>query len=293
LSWDIAVAGTLHRDDVTTPKGRATSLGGSAVYFALAAARHTRVRLNGIVGDDTAPDFRAMFDGLSIDTSGLVVSRRPTFLWHAVHDFDRWVTSSESEEPGCDPEWRPRMDAASRNAEVLFLGSMHPSLQRDVLDQAGAGLVGADSMTVYMREDSAAVRSIATSSDILFLNNEEIELLAGRSGWREAALAMCATGRPRAVVVKQGPDGAACVMRDRVFEIAAPLVAHVVDPTGAGDALAGGFLGLCARFERSDAEFFEAALAEGVQCAAAAVSTFGTAGLAAFANAGAGRPADV
>jgi sugar/nucleoside kinase (ribokinase family) len=287
------VAGTLHRDDITTPHGRATSLGGSAVYFALAAARHTRVHLNGIVGLDTVSGFRAMFHGLPIDTSGLMVSRTPTFLWHAVHDFDRWVTSSESEDPGCDPEWHPLLDVASRNAEVLFLGSMHPRFQREVLDQAGARLVGADSMTVHMREDSASVRSIATASDILFLNNEEIELLAGRSGWREAALAMCASGRPRAVVVKQGPDGAACVMRDRVFEIAAPAVEHVLDPTGAGDALAGGFLGLCARFERADAAFFEDALAEGVRCAAAAVSTFGTAGLATLANAGARRPADV
>ena len=293
MSWDISVAGTLHRDDITTPRGHATSLGGSAVYFALAAARHTRVHLNGIVGVDTAERFREMFEGLPIDMDGLVVSRTPTFVWHAVHDFDRWVTSSESEEPGCDPEWEPRLGPISRSAEVLFLGSMHPRLQHQVLSQAGAGLVGADSMTVYMREDNASVRSVAGASDILFLNNEEIELLAGRTGWREAAHAMSESGRPRAVVVKQGPDGAACVVGQQSLEIAAPTVEDVLDPTGAGDALAGGFLGLCARFERADPAFFGDALAEGVRCAAAAVSTFGTAGLSALAGAGAGRPADV
>ena len=214
MSWDIAVAGTLHRDDITTPQGRATTLGGSAVYFALAAAQHARVHLNGIVGEDTASDFRAMFAGLPIDMSGVVVSPTPTSVWHAVHDFGRWVTSSESEEPGCDPEWKPRIDSGSRSAQVLFLGSMHPRMQRDVIAQSSAGLLAADSMTVYMRDDTAAVQSIAKAADILFLNNEEVEMLTGLVGWRNAAMTLCAQGRLRAVVVKQGPDGAACVMRD-------------------------------------------------------------------------------
>ena len=293
MSWDIAACGTLHRDDITTPHGRRLELGGSAVYFALAAAQHVPVHINGIVGADTAAAYREMLAGTGVDTSGVVVSASPTFLWHAVHDFERWVTASESAEPGCDPEWEPRLSAASTAAPVLFLGSMHPALQRAVLGQSHARLVAADSMTVFMHEDGAAVRAVAEAADILFLNGEEVQLLAGVPGWLEAARSMCGRGRLRAVVVKQGPDGAACVTRSALVEVAAHPVERVVDPTGAGDALAGGFLGVCARHERDDETFFATALEEGTRCAAAAVSAFGVAGLTALRPAWASGPSDV
>lgn len=253
-----------------------SSLGGSAVYFALAAARYAPVHVNGIAGDDTVEAYRALLAGSGADLSGIAVSATPTFTWHAVHDFHRWVTAEEWADPGCDPEWSAELSDASRPAPVLFLGSMHPRLQQRVLEQSAARLIGADSMTVFMREDRAAVGRIAEAADILFLNAEEVELLAGVDGWRAAARALCGRGRTRAVVVKQGPDGAACVTDGSLLEIPAHPVEGVIDPTGAGDALAGGFLGHCARQERDGVDAYGQALAEGVRCAAAAIATFGT-----------------
>jgi len=121
VTWEVAVAGTFHRDDVTTPAGRRDVLGGSAVYFALAASRFAPVHVNGIVGADTAAGFRAMLDSPAIHLDGMFVSDLPTFRWHAVHDFERWVTSRESAEPGCDPEWRPLLPARSRPAEIALV----------------------------------------------------------------------------------------------------------------------------------------------------------------------------
>ena len=279
MTWDVAVAGTLHRDDITTPHGRRQSLGGSAVYFALAAARYAPVHVNGIVGLDTRAEYEALLRGAQIDLGGVVTGDGPTFVWHAVHDFERWVTSSEWVEPGCDADWHPDLNHASRASPVLFLGSMHPRLQRAVLDQSDARLIGADSMTVFMREDHAGVRAAVEAADILFLNTEEVELLAGRSNWREAGRALCGAGRLRAVVIKLGPDGAACVTRSELHELEAHPVERVIDPTGAGDALAAGFLGYCAREESDSEAAFAPALAEGVRCAAAAVTAFGTDGL--------------
>lgn len=220
-----------------------------------------------------------MLRGASIDLSGIAVCDGPTFVWHAVHDFERWVTSREWSEAGCDAEWAADLNAASRAAPVLFLGSMDPRLQRAVLAQSQARLIGADSMTVFMREDRDGVRAVVEAADILFLNTEEVEMLAGRSSWREAARALCESGRLRAVVVKLGPDGAACVTRSAMHELEAHPVERVIDPTGAGDALAAGFLGYCAREELDSEAAFAPALAEGVRCAAAAVTAFGTDGL--------------
>ena len=282
MSWDIAVAGTVHVDDIVTPAGAATGLlGGSAVYFALAAARSAAVHVNGIVGADHAAAFLELLRGPRVSTEGLVVSDLPTFRWHARHDFDRWVAVDTFSDEGCDPTWRPRLPAEAARAEVLFLASMSPALQREVLAQSGARLVGADSMTDYTGPEREAVREVVHASDVLFLNRSELASLTSApiTTWREEAIAMCGVGRLRAVVVKAGPKGASLVTADGVISLPPAPTAQVVDPTGAGDALAGGFLAACAAAERDDDAYFATALESGLRCAAAAISHFGVAGL--------------
>jgi sugar/nucleoside kinase (ribokinase family) len=282
VTWDIAVAGTVHRDDITTPAGHSPDeLGGSAVYFALAAAPRARVHLNGIVGRDSAPAFVELLGRAGVGTEGLVVSDLPTFRWRVRHDFDRWVAVDTFSEEGCDPSWRPRLPEAAARAPVLFVASMRPALQREVLAQSTARLIGADSMTEYAGPERDAVRAVAHACDVLFLNRTELATLTGTSitTWRQEAIAMCGVGRLRAVVVKGGPEGAALVTDDGVISRPAAAVDRVIDPTGAGDALAGGFLGACAAAERDDIEFFTTALDAGLRRAAAAIARFGTAGL--------------
>ncbi len=287
MAWDIAVAGTVHVDDITTPAGhRAGQLGGSAVYFSLAAARHATVHLNGIVGRDRAADVGILLDEAGIRREGLVVGDGATFRWHARHDFEQWVAVDTTSEEGCDPRWRPRLPDDAAAAEVLFLASMRPSLQSEVLSQSRARLIGADSMTDYTGPQRAAVRDVVHACDVLFLNQSELASLTGTpvTTWRQEAIAMCGVGRLRAVVVKSGPAGASVVSGDGVISRPAARVADVLDPTGAGDALAGGFLGACAAAERDDVDFFVTALDEGLRCAAAAIGDFGLTGLAAGAR---------
>ncbi|MHB8718812.1 MAG: PfkB family carbohydrate kinase [Candidatus Dormibacteria bacterium] len=282
MTWPMAVAGTVHDDDITTPAGRRPhSLGGSAVYAALAASRHARVHLNGIVGRDTEMAFRSLLVPFDIDCAGLVVSDLPTFRWHARHDFERWVAVDTSAEEGCDPGWAPVLTADAAVAPVLFAASMRPTLQRDVLAQSSARLIGTDSMVDYTTTQRMAVRAVAESSDILFLNRSELQSLLGTAAADAVAAArsLCGRGRLRAVVVKDGPRGATCVTATDAVHRPAVAVATVVDPTGAGDALAGGFLGACAAAERDDAGFFATALEAGVRAAADAISAFGPSGL--------------
>ena len=295
MTWEITVAGTVHLDDITTPHGRREEqCGGSAVYFSLAAAPSAPVHFYGIVGSDSADRFRAILGELPVELGGMTVSHTPTFRWHAVHDFEKWVALEIAAEPGCDPEWHPEFSPAAAAAPVLFLGSMSPAIQADLLRQSSARLIGSDSMTIFIGREHETVERVVESSDVLFLNRTELAALVPESGtdWRRGSQALLERGgRLRAVVVKAGPDGAALVTRDAVVERPAAAVAQVTDPTGAGDALAGGFLGACAAAERDDNEFFVQALEEGLRCAAAAIGEFGTVGLARSASASQGKSA--
>jgi sugar/nucleoside kinase (ribokinase family) len=282
VAWDIAVAGTVHLDEITTPAGHRTDqLGGSAVYFALAAARFATVHLNAIVGSDSAAPFAELLDNAGVRREGLMVSDAPTFRWHARHDFQQWVAVDTSSEEGCDPLWRPALGEAAAAAPVLFLASMRPALQGLVLSQSRARMIGADSMTEYTGPQRDAVRELVQGCDVLFLNESELASLTGTpiTTWRQEAIAMCGVGRLRAIVVKGGPKGASLVTDDGVISRPPARVEHVVDPTGAGDALAGGFLGACAAAERDDLDHFVTALDAGLRCAAAAIGDFGLTGL--------------
>jgi len=281
MSWEMTSAGTVHLDDIVTPHGRRTGqIGGSSLYFALAAAPHATVHISAIVGEDAAAELRRTLAGLPVELGGVEVSPEPTFRWHAVHDFERWVAVTVAEEPGCDPEWRPRLTPEAARAPVLFLGSMRPSLQRDILAQSSARLIAVDSMACFTGPERDTVLEVVTGCDLLFLNRAELSSLVPEApGWEAAALSLRGRGRLRAVVVKAGPLGAALVTSSGITERPAAPVGEVIDPTGAGDAVAGGFLGLCAAAEREDEAFFAAALEEGLARAAATIASFGTAGL--------------
>jgi sugar/nucleoside kinase (ribokinase family) len=279
VAWEIAVAGTVTLDDVVTPAGeRSGQQGGSAVYFALAASRFAPVHAVGTVGPDGVEQLLATLQGCDVSADGVARSKVPTMHWWARHDFERWVTAEERTEEGAYESWRPRLPEAAAGAPVLFVGSMRPELQVETLRQSRARLIGSDSMTVYIGRRGDDVRAVAEASDILFLNRAELSGLTGLDPeqWLPAARALCGRGRLRAVVVKAGPLGAAVVTADAVVERAAHPVENVLDPTGAGDSLAGGFLGACASAERDDADFFTTALEEGLRCAADAIVAFGT-----------------
>ena len=279
MAWDIAVAGTVCLDDITTPHGRRENQqGGSAVYSALAASRYAPVHMVGTVGRDGLDSVLNTLRGCAVDAAGLQVSDAPTMQWWARHDFEEWNTAEERTEQGAYDGWSPHLPEAARAAPVLFVGSMRPELQIDVLRQSRARVVASDSMAVYIGTRNDAVRTVAEESDILFLNRSELAGVTGRAphDWVESARSLCGRGRLRAVVVKGGPFGAAVVTQGSVVERAAHPVEEVLDPTGAGDALAGGFLGACARAERDDEHFFPVALEEGLRCAADAIVAFGT-----------------
>ncbi len=231
--------------------------------------------VNGICGPEARAAYEEMFSGLAVDLSGMVSGSGQTFTWHAVHDFERWRTSAESADPGCDPEWAAELSPGSRTAPALLVASLDPAKQLRALEQSSAALVAGDSMTAFIDGARDAVVDVAQRCDVFFLDARELQHLTGGDDWRSAAASLCGRGRLRAVVVKRGPLGAACVTTSGISERAARPVAEVVDPTGAGDALAGGFLGHCATLEDGSIDVFPAALDAGMGAAAAAITSFG------------------
>ncbi len=273
------VAGTLSLDDVTTPSGRVREEpGGSAAYAALAAAPLAPVRVVAAVGVDGAAA-RAVVDQPAIDGEDVVILRGPTYRWQARHDPDTGAVDADRQRLGVYRTWRPQLSPASRAAPVCLVGSMVPACQLAVLSQcAGARLIVADTMEDFIATDPDAVRRCLAGADVVCLNARELRRLGG-VGTDEAARSLLGVGRTRAVVIKGGPAGVRLITPRATLDLPAASAPEVRDPTGAGDALAGGFCGELARRRTADPAAYPAALAVGLAAAARAVSGFGLAGL--------------
>ncbi len=277
----LLVVGSIAFDAVTTPFGeRERMLGGSAVHFSLAASFFGDVRVAGPVGEDFGEAELAVLHDRGVNTDDIErVGGGQTFFWRGRYEHDLNTAHTEDTQLGVFGEFEPKLSAGSTGVENLFLANIQPDLQRQVREQcAEAGLVGLDSMNLWIdTARDSLVRTIA-GVDLVFLNDAEIRMLTEEPNLVRAARAIMAMG-PRAVVAKQGGYGAALFTEDGFFALPAFPLETVRDPTGAGDSFAGGFLGyLSAQGDGAvgDAGALRQAMAYGTVLASFNVEDFGT-----------------
>jgi len=278
--WPLLVAGTITRDDVQTPLGsNRDGLGGSATYFSLAARLFAPVHVIATVGRDFVRQFQSTVPH-SVDLRGMKVAEEPTYHWTAVHDYTTGTTSFERSEQGAYVHFNPVLLGDQRGIPIVFLGSMEPRHQLRVLEQLDhPWLVAGDTMKLYIREQREALEPVLHRLDYLFVNAVEAMGLAGATTPEEAATILNSRYRLRALVIKEGPKGATMYTDSEMVHLPALPVDPPVDPTGAGDAVAGGFLGWLAEQQRDDDETLRLALAYAMVLASFTIQHFSVAGL--------------
>jgi len=275
----VTVVGSIAFDTVETPFGRRERmLGGSAVHFALAASFFDAVHVIGPVGDDfTAAEYDVL-RGRGICTEGIEhVAGGETFFWRGVYGWDLNERDTLETQLGVFAEFEPKLSEASRSADVLFLANIQPDLQRRVRQQcAAARFVALDSMNLWIETAREALIETMGGVDCLMLNDSELRELTREPNLVRAARQVREWG-PRVVVAKQGQYGAAMITEEGFFALPAFPLETVVDPTGAGDSFAGGFMGYIAAHADADLdhELLTRAMAYGTALGSFNVEEFG------------------
>jgi sugar/nucleoside kinase (ribokinase family) len=275
----LTVVGSIAFDAVSTPFGiRERMLGGSAVHFALAASFFDVVHVVGPVGDDFTEDEYAVLRGRDIDTRDIEhVPGGKTFFWHGEYGWDLNERETLDTQLGVFAEFEPKLSEASRSAEVVFLANIQPDLQRRVREQCTeARFVALDSMNLWIESARESLIETISEVDCLMLNDSELRQLTREPNFVRAARRVREWG-PSVVVAKQGQYGALMISDDGFFALPAFPLETVVDPTGAGDCFAGGFMGYIARHAGAglDHELLSQAMAYGTALASFNVEEFG------------------
>ncbi len=269
----LLVTGSIGIDTVKTPFGqRKDCLGGSAIYFSLAASFFAPVRFVGAVGEDCPFDLKKFFAGRNIDLAGLEVRKGSrTFRWAGTYTADMNDRTTDNVELNILAEAPPDIPAAFKDSHYVFLANTHPGLQLQLLEKLdGPQLVVADTMNLWIENERAELIKLIDRVHGLVLNDGEAKLLTGRDNLVAAAREIIALGLSF-VVIKKGEHGTLVVNRkDELFVLPAYPTEAVKDPTGAGDTFAGGMMGHLAAADAGPDDF--AALKQAVAAGTATAS---------------------
>jgi sugar/nucleoside kinase (ribokinase family) len=286
MSKEILVVGSTALDSVETAAGKAVGvLGGSAFFFSAAASFFAPVALVGVVGEDFPLSDLAFLRARGVDLDGLeVVSGAKTFHWGGKYHDDMKGRDTLFTHLNVFEDFNPQIPLRHKQARLLFLANIQPELQLSVLRQMeGPELVITDTMNLWINIALDGLKEVISLTDILIVNDEEAEMVTGDSN------PLCAGGRllemgPTTVIIKKGEHGALLISRDEMFHAPAFPLKSVVDPTGAGDTFAGGFVGSLARDGNYDFDSLKRAVACGSVLASFSVQDFSVQALASLSR---------
>jgi sugar/nucleoside kinase (ribokinase family) len=273
---NLLAIGSVAFDDITTPHGRAENiLGGSATYFSVTASHFVPVQIVAVVGEDFGAKEMAAFEGRTIDTAGLERVQGKTFRWRGEYSGDMNQAKTLETQLNVFQHFSPKIPDAYLASEYVFLGNIDPALQLHVRKQLpGARWVGCDTMNYWIQGAPEALGKTLRAVDLLMINEGEARMISGVDNLRRAAAEVLKLG-PKALVVKRGEYGACLFQNGSIFFAPAYPLEQVLDPTGAGDTFAGGFMGYLASCGAVNEANLRRALIYGSVMASFVVEDFG------------------
>ncbi|RLC56988.1 MAG: sugar kinase [Candidatus Cloacimonadota bacterium] len=242
----LLIVGSIALDNVETPHGNVVhSLGGSAIFTSMVSKNFCKSNIVGIVGEDFPKEHFALLAGNDIDTKDLKVIPGKTFHWSGKYsDYNKAETLDT--QLNVFANFDPQLCEDNKNCDYLFLGNIDPVLQLRVLKQMNnAKITACDTMNFWISGSKSKLLEVINNVDILFINEDELRMLTGVHNIFEAAQ-KAKELNPKLIVVKRGEYGSFAYSDEFIFFAPVYPVRKVVDPTGAGDSFAGGFMGYLA-----------------------------------------------
>lgn len=272
----LLVLGTVALDSVKTPSGkREAILGGSAAHFSLVARLFTNVHLVAVVGKDFPSKYIHLLRQKGINLDSLITSPGDTFRWDGKYEGDLNTAHTLNTHLGVLLDFKPVILEEQKKIKNIFLANVDPSIQRHLLERISSPrLVGLDSMNYWIQHNPKELLKVLKKVDIFVANDQEARSLSGETNLIKAARYIYSHG-VKMVLIKKGEHGVLFFNKDFIFALPAYPVEEVVDPTGAGDSFAGGFMGYLAKVSKINDKNIKQALAYGTIGASFNVEGFG------------------
>ena len=273
----ILAIGTIAYDDITTPVGsKKRCFGGSATYFALAGTHFTNISIISIVGDDFEYKNEEQLLNQGIDISSIEREKGKCFHWSGTYDNNFDTRKTNFTHLNVLENFNPIVSQKFKGTKYLFLGNIDPDIQLSILQQLKTRpkIVALDTMNYWIETKNTSLLKVIANTDVLFLDSSETRMLGKNSTLIGSAKKILDYG-PSYLVVKRGEHGASLVSNNDLFSTPTYPTEQLVDPTGAGDSFAGGFMGYLASVNKPNQLDFRKASVMGCVMGSFAIEDFG------------------
>jgi sugar/nucleoside kinase (ribokinase family) len=272
----VLVLGTVALDTVKTPFGwHERMLGGSAAHFSMSARLFTDLSLVAVVGEDFPLEHIAFLRAKGIDLSSLAIKKGKTFHWQGEYKNDLNSAITLKTELGVLADFNPQITSEQSKMKYLFLANVDPDIQFSLLKLMRAPrIVALDSMNYWINTKRKSLLKILKKVDIYVANDQEALSLSQESNILQAARSLNKIGA-KMVLIKKGEHGVIFYNGRSFFSLPAYPAERVIDPTGAGDTFAGGFIGYLAMKGKVNDQEIKNALAYGTIAASFNIESFG------------------
>lgn len=276
----LVIIGTIAYDAIETPFGKTDKIvGGAGTYAGLAASYlYDHVKLVGVVGEDFGEDNLDILRSKGIGLDGVQIKEgEKSFFWSGKYHNDMNSRDTLVTELNVLADFDPIIPDSYQDCEYLLLGNLTPQVQMTTLDrlQRQPKLVVLDTMNFWMDIAMDDLLNVLKRVDVLTINDSEARQLSGEYSLVKAAEKILQLG-PKYLIIKKGEHGALLFGEGRIFAAPALPLAEVFDPTGAGDAFAGGFVGYLAKVGTVNFNNMKNAVIFGSALASFCVEKFGT-----------------
>jgi len=271
--------GSMAFDAIETPFGKVDKIvGGSGTYVAYAASHLTQpIQQISIVGNDFPEDEINELKKRGVQFDGVeIVPDQKSFFWSGKYHLDMNSRDTLVTDLNVLANFNPKVPEAYQGAEYLMLGNLMPTLQLSVIEQLRKRpqLVVLDTMNYWMTTAMDDLKKVLLKIDVLLINDSEARELSNEYSLVKAAKKILQMG-PKFLIIKKGEHGALLFHEDHVFFAPALPLDEVFDPTGAGDAFAGGFMGHIDHTKNISFENMKTAIIVGSAMASFCVEKFG------------------
>jgi sugar/nucleoside kinase (ribokinase family) len=271
----VLVVGSIALDSVITPFGKVENiLGGSASYFSLAASNFTDVNVVAVVGNDFPEEHIQLLESHGIKLDGVKIEEGETFRWVGHYGYDLSEAKTLETHLNVFETFNPVLPDHYKDIDIVFLANIDPEIQFEVLQQVNnPKLVACDTMNFWIESKPEQLKKLLGHVDILMINDAETRELAGEPIIVKAARKIMEMG-PKMLIVKRGEYGALMFSKDGIFYAPSYPLEEVLDPTGAGDTFAGGFMGYVASHDINNVNDYKRAVIYGSVLASFTVEDF-------------------
>lgn len=243
----ITCAGSIALDTTRTPfKTVENVLGGSASYFALAASFFATTHICSIVGEDFPKEYWQLLSKKA-NVQSVQHAKGKTFHFDSTFSFDLYHRQANKTELNVLANFEPKLSDDAKNSDFVFLASLQPDKQMKILEAVnGKKLAFMDTIEFFIKNNLDEVLQVIKKVDGVILNDAEARMIAEEANLVKAGTKIHSIG-PKIVIIKKGEHGSLLFYDNKVIPFSAFPLEIIVDPTGAGDAFAGGFLGSLAK----------------------------------------------